>query len=597
MGRLVKFTFRITAAAASIVVLDFIVAQGLLWNAYDVTRRGIASGVIPADYEDVSLGVDSRKKGSGNWKCALALAIDANGTSPRASVELGGKLLWFQGGANTMLVAAPKARFESGPNDLAATRSAMRDAATSLPSLAWWQRAAVSLRAFPLVTGFKRAGGDIQWEVASLLGRAIIGKNGAFRHLSGQFAPGEEEWRFALNTGARAKAPARNPPAAPTVNVPPVELDASLAAAIEIFSLQWRPVAREPDIVRKEGKGTLVIRDGQRRLLLQGTAFEIGYQHGKLLSQNIRRLASRVVHGVGLYYSIEKGEWFFEQARKLVDRQRKFIEPAFFDEMRGIADGSGLPMDLIAAANIFPEFFHCSGVAIRGKTTVNGELLHARVLDYMTHAGLQDEAVIMAVAKDGALRFVNVSYAGFIGSVTGMNQAKVAIGEMGGRGEGQWDGTPMSLLLRGALENCSSTEAVLQYMRGRPRTCEYYYVVSDGKDRSCAGIKATPDIFEVVPPGGNHPQLPEPVEDAVLLSADARYKELVRRVRAAYGQIDVERLIQILDRPVSMKSNLHNVIFAPERLSLRVANASRNGPACKETYHRYSWDQLFKDKL
>lgn len=594
MRRFVRFTLRVTAVAAGLVLIDFAFAQALLWNAYDVTRRGIATGAVPAEYENVSISVDTRKLGSDKWKCAMALALDSNGASPRASVELGGKSLWFQGGRSTMLVAAQKARFETGQNDLAATRAALREIAGTLPPVAWWQRATISLRLFPLVTGFDRAGGDMQWRIASLVGRAILAKNGAFRQLSGASPIGDTEWRFALETGARAKQPANNPPEAPVVAVAPAELDASLAAALEIFSLQWRPVAHEPDGVRREGKGTLVIRNGQRRLLLRGSSFEIGYQHGKLLSQNIRRLSSRIVHGVGLYYSIEKGEWFFDQARKLVDRQRRFIDPAYLDEMRGIADGAGLPMDLIAAANIFPEFFHCSGVAIRGKTTVGGQLLHARVLDYMTHAGLQDEAVVMAVARDGAIRFVNVSYAGFIGSVTGMNESKVAIGEMGGRGEGLWDGTPMSFLLRGALESCSSTEAVLQYMRGRPRTCEYYYVVSDGKDRSCAGIKATPDIFEVVPPGGSHPQLPDPVEDAVLLSSDARYKELVRRVRAAYGQIDEDRLIGILDRPVSMKSNLHNVIFAPERLTLRVANASRKGPACRETYHRYTWDELFK---
>ena len=41
-----------------------------------------------------------------------------------------------------------------------------------------------------------------------------------------------------------------------------------------------------------------------------------------------------------------------------------------------------------------------------------------------------------------------VTYAGFIGSVTGMNAERVSIGEMGGRGMGHWDGTPMALLVR-----------------------------------------------------------------------------------------------------------------------------------------------------
>ncbi len=594
MGRSTKIAVRIAVAAAGLVAIDFLVAQGVLWRAYDAAREAIASGVAPAGTERLALRIEDRKPGSKKWKAVLDFCADLTGQAPRAALEVDGKSIWLRAGGQATL-ASPKARFECGDCDLAQTKAAIREAGAALPDFAWWQRAAVSLRLFPLITGWARGPDGPRWAITTLAGRAAIGPGGTAREAKAEIAIGDAGWRVRLDTGDTARAPAADPPDAPPIPVAAQELDASVAAAIDILSLQWRPVAREPDTIRTEDRGSLVIQDGQRRLLLRGTPREIGRQHGKLLAENVRRLARRIVYGVGLYYSIEKGAWFADEARGLVERQRPFIEPSFFEEMQGLAEGSGLPFDLIAAANIFPEFFHCSGVALRGKATVGGELLHARVLDYMTHAGLQDEAVVMAIAKEGALRFVNVSYAGFIGSVTGMNEARVAIGEMGGRGEGLWDGTPMSFLVRGALENCNSTEAVLEYMRGRPRTCEYYYVVSDGKDRSCAGIKATPDLFEVVPPGTTHPQLPEPVEDAVLMSADSRYQELVRRVRAQYGKIDEERLIEILDRPVSMKSNLHNAIFAPERLALRIANAPRNGPACREKYHAYAWDALFAE--
>ena len=186
-----------------------------------------------------------------------------------------------------------------------------------------------------------------------------------------------------------------------------------------------------------------------------------------------------------------------------------------------------------------------------------------------------------------------VSYAGFIGCVTGMNEKKIGIGEMGGRGEGQWDGTPMSLLLRGALESCATLDETLEYMRTHKRTCEYYYVVSDGNRRTAVGVKATPDLLEVVKPGATHPQLPDAVEDAVLLSAGGRYKTLVQRVRERYGQIDAAEMIKLIDRPVAMGSNLHDAIFAPETLELWVANAQRHQPACAGPFNHHTWDQLF----
>ena len=67
------------------------------------------------------------------------------------------------------------------------------------------------------------------------------------------------------------------------------------------------------------------------------------------------------------------------------------------------------------------------------------------------------------VAPEGKRAFVNVGYAGFVGSVTGMNEAQVSLGEMGGRGEGHWDGVPMANLMRRGLEECGSLAEVIDH--------------------------------------------------------------------------------------------------------------------------------------
>jgi len=228
-----------------------------------------------------------------------------------------------------------------------------------------------------------------------------------------------------------------------------------------------------------------------------------------------------------------------------------------------------------------------------GQATAGGKLLHARVLDYMTEVGLQDEAVVIAVHRAGALRWVNVGYAGFIGSVTGMNEKQIAIGEMGGGGEGQWDGTPMSFLLRGALENAATLDEAVAYMRNRPRTCEYFYVISDGKKPDAVGIAATPAMFQVVRAGEAMDRLPEAIPDAVLISSGGRYQSLVQRVRENYGRIDARTLLDIIKPPVAMRSNLHDAIFEPQALRLWVMDAGRNIPACNQPPVVYSWKELF----
>src|SRR5207244_12952066 len=130
---------------------------------------------------------------------------------------------------------------------------------------------------------------------------------------------------------------------------------------------------------------------------------------------------------------------------------------------------------------------------------------------------------------------VNVSSAALVGSVTAMNEQRLAMGEVGGRGEGRWDGKPMAQLVREVMEKASTLDEAVEIMRKGPRTCEYYYVISDGRAHKAAGIKATPEIFEVVGPGEAHPQLDSPIKDTVLLSAGDRYRELARRTEEGFG--------------------------------------------------------------
>ncbi len=178
-----------------------------------------------------------------------------------------------------------------------------------------------------------------------------------------------------------------------------------------------------------------------------------------------------------------------------------------------------------------------------------------------------------------------------------MNREQVSIGEMGGAGLGHWVGTPMAFLVRMALEEADALEDAVAVFRDRPRTCEYYYVVADGETGQAVGMEASWNVFGVIRMGERHPKLPHPVPDAVLLSAGDRYEELVRRVRDGHGTFDAESAIHLMDRPVAMKSNLHNVLFETATGRLWVANASIDGqPAATQPYHAFQFRDLLENE-
>jgi hypothetical protein len=353
--------------------------------------------------------------------------------------------------------------------------------------------------------------------------------------------------------------------------------------------------AGEREIVRC-GQGWLEYQGDLPILHLKGTHWEMGYQHGALLRENIHRNMDRLLNVEGDKTLVEFGPLKVKPRQAIefiVGIQKPFIPQKYLDEMDGLAAGSGLPVEDVRVTNFIPEMFHCSGFAIMNSATKDGTLYHGRVLDYATDWGLQDHACIIVAEPEGGIPYVNVAYAGFIGSVTGMNAQHVSIGEMGGRGLGHWNGVPMALLVREVLESAGTLDDALNVFRNNPRTCEYYYVVADGKTNRAVGMEASWDVMQVIEPGVAHELLPHAVKDCALLSAGDRYEELVRRTRDGHGQFTAESALRLMDCPVAMKSNLHNVLFEPKSTRFWVANAASDGtPAAMQPYWAFQLSEL-----
>src|SRR5262245_25004719 len=347
------------------------------------------------------------------------------------------------------------------------------------------------------------------------------------------------------------------------------------------------------------GQGWLELIDGYPVLHLKGTHYEMGYQQGALLKGHIQQNMKNLLIDraeepikVGLVSLKPRSAINF-----ITTLQKQFVPQKYYDELEGLAAGCDLKVADVIAGNFIPELFHCSGFAIMNSATKDGTLYHGRVLDYAIDWGLQEHAVVVVAEPEGSIPFVNVTYAGFIGSVTGMNAKSVSVGEMGGRGLGHWSGMPMSFLVREVLERGGDLDEAIAIFRDTPRTCQYYYVVADGKTNRAVGMEASWDRFELIKPGETNPLLPTPVDDAVLMSAGDRYKELVRRTKAGHGQFDEESARRLMDCPVAMKSNLHDVLFAPKSTKFWIANATKDKkPAAEQKYFAFQLSELLERK-
>jgi isopenicillin-N N-acyltransferase like protein len=392
--------------------------------------------------------------------------------------------------------------------------------------------------------------------------------------------------------------------------------------------------------------GFLEKQNGQQILHLKGTPYERGYQHGFLLKDQIQR-------NIATYIDKPKSPMpgRVEEFAKSLPMLMSYVPEHFIEEMQGLADGSGVPLDKIVILNLFPEMFHCSGITVSGQASKNGELYHVRVLDYSIGKNLQTTSVLQVVEPENGLAFLNISYAGFIGTVTGMNQEKIAIGEIGGLGYGSWQGIPMAFLLREILQKATTLDEVKTILQTSPRTCEYYYVFSDGKTNESIGVYATADQLRLISPGDSYALIAPSYlpanygqngdndkfvltscmventacqtlnnacqtllfendqrlamlfrlqpSDCLLLtgySHPERYPVLLDRILEKYGSIDEKDLMEIAKYPVARSSNLHTAIFQPSRLKVWVAHAGQNDePACDQAYQEWDFSTLLSE--
>ncbi len=346
----------------------------------------------------------------------------------------------------------------------------------------------------------------------------------------------------------------------------------------------WADTMAPRVFIAREGKGYLERVGTMLVLHVKGTPEEMGRQQGVLLKDDInamvRTIQERAKEKLGV--ATDVGFALFDKVWK---EQQACTPKRYSQEIEALAKGCGLPFQLMRSVNTIPEFFHCSGFAVFGGATTDGALYHGRILDYGVDMGYQDHAVVVIAEPKGFVPFVNVSFAGFVGSVTGMNLKGIGFGEMGGNGQGKWDGTPMAFLMRRGMEESKTLADARAIFTNSKRTCEYYYVLSDAKIPSALGVAATPEKIEFVGPNEAYGPVNVPIKDAVVISGGDRYTLLTQRIKDNWGKLDATACRELMRRPVSMTSNLHSVLMAPKTAELWVAYATTTGePASEQPY-------------
>jgi len=330
-------------------------------------------------------------------------------------------------------------------------------------------------------------------------------------------------------------------------------------------------------------------------LYLWGTPYEMGYAHGKLAADKIKSFYAAVDSVLQEEFKANAG-----MLGAIWMQLEPFVPPDYLEEMKGLADGSGLTMDQVKAMHALPDAseYHCSYFAAWGKAVPDGHLYQMRCLDYAMKAHIQEYPALLVQKPNKGNIFVNVGWLGMIGVISGMNANGLGVSEIGdnfGPAHETLQGEPMPFLLREVLQRAGGLDEAVKMIQEAKRTSSYHYCVGDAKKMDARGFVTCMDYCQVHT-GKEQPHYGNVLDDVVYLSMGrddtmaewmrSDNKRLYDRLKANYGKITPERAAKDF-MPYVGTGGLQAVVYDLTALKLWAANANGLQPAYKQTFVQF----------
>lgn len=395
--------------------------------------------------------------------------------------------------------------------------------------------------------------------------------------------------------------------------------------------------------------------DGVTVLHLSGSYYDMGYQHGYLLSDLI---------GISMRAQLSAFEnkgFTYERLIEIWEIMDDHLPTKYIEEMQGMADGSGRTFEEISVMCMCPAVFNhiaedaCAEISLWGDATVDGKLYHIRSLDWSllvsdpeTGIPLYDTTVLIVREPDDGYKSLIPEFAGAIGGWHGINEKGIAVGENSCiTTDATYEGICPWFRMRMVLDTASSYDEALTILT-EDRTCGTNFILSDAnipigyaldqsKSISYAGTWDDPventrpfwqikDVVRRVPqyvhpdcaaiernrfryhPGGLFGLTCMLFGQSYMFVGWTHYKALSNEIEKQYGNLDLEGSMNLLraeyvgDTDVFMRlirasgfflSCLYQWVCCPETGDLLISFAADNTLACYNEIHEFNMFELF----
>jgi hypothetical protein len=361
----------------------------------------------------------------------------------------------------------------------------------------------------------------------------------------------------------------------------------------------------EPSVLAVEarvGAGRVEEHDGFRTLYLEGSPYEMGFQHGVLLGDEIKaRIRDHLLSGLVGDASISHF-LLLRHAREV----EGWLSAEHREEMAGIADGAGVSYSQVLLLNTYDDLFaqpwpdhnirdllfsisspftphQRTGVAVQGAdpsgeekpaqdgprsnasgafavfgaATRDGNLLQA--VSFSSPSMSPEELLVIVCRPEKGNSFLAVGQPGSVGFDVGMNEEELSVTALPSRSQdASLAGVPLPFLLRDVLQQAGDIPSALRILASADRTTGHNVLVGDGQRPDARVMEYSTHLHAVFEAQGdlvvrtNHfldgdlREAQETLSGWDEASSWERLDSLQRAMESDYGRLDPSRVIGII---------------------------------------------------
>ncbi len=374
---------------------------------------------------------------------------------------------------------------------------------------------------------------------------------------------------------------------------------------------------------------------GLYELYVEGGAFERGVYNGKLTAELVEKQEDAFVEEIMKMIPSKNLLNFMKYMTEWFNRNMdEYVPEEYLKEIYGVSESASKDYEYIGEN--YPRILNyhaahdighavqnlakvgCTSFSCNHTKSADGHLIIGRNFDFYVGDKFAEDKIVTFYNPDKGHKFVEITWGGFIGTVSGMNDQGITVTLNAAKSEIPFSSAdPISLIAREILQYAGNINEAFEIAKKRKSFVSEAVMIGSAKDDATAIIEKTPKDCALFYPktdvviGPNHFQSDkfknsklnlEDIKESSSMYRFKRMNELIGR----YDKIDYKDAANILrnkrglhDENIGMgnEKNIcqlishHSIIFKPDELKFWIST----NPYQLGKYVCYDLDSVFAD--